>query len=123
MTDQKKSLTAANIRYLLTIKELSIRYSDHIRSIDIANCLQITKPSVHTMAKALEAMGLINRDRYGMLRLTEEGTETATRYERFYEAGSRHLDSILPDCKNKKSVVCAMLAELSEEDCEAICRC
>ena len=49
MTNQNPTLTAANIRYLLVIRELDAEKRG-ARCIDVAKILGVTKPSVTTMS-------------------------------------------------------------------------
>ncbi len=54
-----------------------------IRSIDIAEELGVTKPSVTYTTKRLRENGYITMDKIGLITLTESGMEIATRiYER-----------------------------------------
>ena len=51
----------------------------YIRSIDIAQLLGVTKPSVTYSTKRLRENGYITMDRDGMIALTPNGMEIATR--------------------------------------------
>lgn len=44
----RRTLTASNIRYLLTMKELD-RDGCGVRCVDLASALNLSKPSVHNM--------------------------------------------------------------------------
>lgn len=68
--------------YLETILILSER-STYVRSIDIANELNFTKPSVSVAMKKLRENNLITVDGDGYIHLTEDGLAIANRmYER-----------------------------------------
>ncbi len=68
--------------YLETIYILS-RQSGSVRSIDVAEHLGYSKPSVSRAVGLLEKDGLLRRDEAGALMLTEAGEERARRiYER-----------------------------------------
>lgn len=68
--------------YLETIYILS-RQSGSVRSIDVAEHLGYSKPSVSRAVGLLEKDGLLRRDETGALMLTEAGEEKARRiYER-----------------------------------------
>lgn len=58
------ALTASNIRYLLTMKELD-GDGRGVRCIALATALGLSKPSVHNMMGTFSQMGLISRDSYG----------------------------------------------------------
>ncbi len=51
----------------------------YIRSIDVAEHLGVTKPSVTYATKRLKQNGFITMDRDGLITLTESGMEIATR--------------------------------------------
>lgn len=67
--------------YLETILVLQKRHG-HVRSIDIANELSFSKPSVSVAMKNLRLNGLIEIDEDGMITLQEAGRASA---ERIYE--------------------------------------
>lgn len=67
--------------YLETILMLSLR-QPHVRSIDIANELNFSKPSISVAMKNLRENGYVNMDSEGYLTLTPAGQEIA---ERIYE--------------------------------------
>ena len=68
--------------YLETILILS-QSGEPVRSIDIANRLSVTKPSVSVAMKNLRENGYILMDSNGYLSLTDKGMEIAkTMYER-----------------------------------------
>ena len=68
--------------YLETILILKKR-SGHVRSIDIANELSYSKPSVSVAMKKLRENGYVMMDADGLLTLTPSGQEIAERvYER-----------------------------------------
>ena len=55
----------------------------YVRSIDVANLLNVTKPSVSVAMKNFREEGYINMDSDGSITLTEKGEEIAKRmYER-----------------------------------------
>ena len=70
------TLTASNIRYLLTMKELD-GDGRGVRCIALATALGLSKPSVHNMMGTFSQMGLISRDSYGAAFFTDEGNELA----------------------------------------------
>ncbi len=67
--------------YLETILVLQKR-NGQVRSIDIANELEFTKPSISVAMKNLRQSGLIDMDQNGYITLLEEGREIA---EKIYE--------------------------------------
>ena len=68
--------------YLEAILSLRIRHG-HVRSIDIANELNFSKPSVSVAMKKLRESGYIQMDQDGSITLLPEGERIAQRvYER-----------------------------------------
>ena len=68
--------------YLETMLILQNKYG-YIRSVDIANHLGVTKPSVSYAVKRLRESGYINMESNGPITLTSPGMEIAKRaYER-----------------------------------------
>ena len=74
MTKEGQALTAANIRYLLVIRELDTRRRG-ARGTDIARQLGVTKPSVFTMTRNLRELGLAEQEKYGAVCLTPLGRQ------------------------------------------------
>ena len=93
----------------------------YIRSIDIAQLLGVTKPSVTYSTKRLRENGYITMDRDGMITLTPNGMEIATRIY------TRH--KVLTDFFTKIGVpediaredACKVEHDLSPETFQAIC--
>jgi Mn-dependent DtxR family transcriptional regulator len=67
--------------YLERIFEL-IEEKGYARVSDVAEALQISKPSVSVMVKRLDAMGFVRYERYRGLTLTEHGLDIARRIQR-----------------------------------------
>ena len=102
-----KNLSASNIRYLLTLRELeakalskregSRRENFHpenapgticvknagVRYIDLSNALGISRASAHNMIDTFINAGLVGKNTYGTLFLTVEGNDVASRYGRY----------------------------------------
>ena len=68
--------------YLESIYVLSQKYA-HVRSVDVADYLEYSKPSVSRAVGLLKSGGYIVMDQDGFLTLTEHGLEIAKKiYER-----------------------------------------
>ena len=72
MSNSKYSLTPSAIKYLLALLELC-QPNKGARCMDIAEYLQVTKPSVHSMICNLCQSGLAEKKKYGAVFLTEQG--------------------------------------------------
>lgn len=120
MVSQKSTLSASNIKYLLAMSELNTEPRG-VRSTDLARAMGVTKPSVYTMAKALCSLGLVEKDRYGAIRFTQDGAAVAKRYERYCDTLCSCLCTVFPKEADIRSAACAMLAEMPEKDIEEMC--
>ena len=105
--------------YLETILVLSLK-GDNIRSIDIVNELEFTKPSVSVAMKNLREKGYILMDGDGYITLTEKGLKIAkTIYER-HVAISDWLIFLGVDKKTAVQDACKMEHVISEKSFNAI---
>lgn len=108
--------------YLETILILSHRNAS-VRSIDIVNELDYTKPSVSVAMKNLRENGYINMDNESYITLTEKGRKIAeAMYER-HTFLSEWLTSIGVDNKVATEDACRIEHVISAETFEAIKRC
>lgn len=111
---QKRSqLTAAHVRYLIALKRLN--NADGIKGSDIANALNLTKPSVHSMMDTFLNLKYIAKERGGQVFLTEYGLQRAMFFEEKYQNIKKRMcfeEKI--DCATERAI-CAFMAELSEE--------
>ena len=105
--------------YLETILVLSLK-SSHVRSIDIVNELEYSRPSVSVAMKNLRTKGYIAIDDDGYITLTEKGQKIAdTIYER-HVVISDWLVSLGVDKKTAAQDACKMEHTLSEKSFSAI---
>jgi Mn-dependent DtxR family transcriptional regulator len=105
--------------YLETIHVLSLKGSQ-VRSIDIVNELEYSKPSVSVAMKNLRENGYIEIDKDGCITLTEEGRKIAnTMYER-HIAISDWLIFLGVDPKTAVQDACKMEHDISEKSFSAI---
>jgi len=114
MTNQNPTLTAANIRYLLVIRELDAEKRG-ARCIDVAKILGVTKPSVTTMIGTLHGFGLVTMEKYGTVHLTETGREKAAWYADCLDLLlSQFEDALGPSGIDYRNAACTVLAETPE---------
>jgi Mn-dependent DtxR family transcriptional regulator len=105
--------------YLETIHVLSLK-GDRVRSIDIVNELEYSKPSVSVAMKNLRSQGYIAIDEEGYITLTNKGRKIAeTMYER-HIAISDWLISLGVDKKTAVDDACKMEHAMSEKSFTAI---
>lgn len=94
MSNQKRTLTPAAIKYLLAISELCSG-GRGARSVDVATRLNVSKPSTHHMIQALCEAGYAERERYGAIYLTDAGRSAAAAYGACCERLCEQLGSAL----------------------------
>lgn len=130
-----KNLSASNIRYLLTLRELeskAVSGSENVkktvcgkdsgvRYIDLSNALGISRASAHNMIDTFINSGLVGKNTYGTLFLTVEGNDVASRYGRYYTAVSEMLEPHFPGLGSMENAVCSLLAEIPESCLERLC--
>ena len=105
--------------YLETILTLGMNGS-RVRSIDIVNELEFSKPSVSIAMKNLKSKGYINVDNEGHIKLTKKGQKIAESvYERHIVISS-WLISLGVDRKTALHDACHMEHSLSEKSFSAI---
>lgn len=74
MEEERTPLTSANEDYLEAIVRLEeSQEKSEIRSVDIANLLDVSKASVNKALATLRADGYIEQERYGRITLTAQG--------------------------------------------------
>jgi len=105
--------------YLETILTLSLK-GEKVRSVDIANELDFSKPSVSVAMKNLREKGYILTDEDGFITLTAKGRKVAdSMYER-HIAISDWLVSLGVDKKTAAQDACKMEHAMSEKSFLAI---
>lgn len=119
MSYQKHKSEESIEDYLETILILS-RQLANVRSIDIANELNYSKPSVSVAMKNLRQKGYITVSEEGFIRLTEEGCALAeTVYER-HSVLSQWLIRLGVNPETAIADACRMEHDLSAESFDAI---
>ena len=105
--------------YLETILILSER-STYVRSIDIANELNFTKPSVSVAMKRLRENGYIEMDADGYISLLPPGEAIATRIYARHQVLTQFLVQLGVSPENAAADACKIEHDLSKESYEQI---
>jgi len=105
--------------YLETILMLSQR-QEFVRSIDIANDLQLSKPSVSVAMKNLKTHGYIEVDNDGYITLTEQGMIIAKEMYERHSFFTELLTDLGVDSAIAQQDACKIEHVLSKESFEAI---
>lgn len=87
------NLSRAQIQYLLTIYAMLEKGS--VRLQDIAQALQVSKPSVHGMEEQFVRLGLLEKKRYASVQMTELGKEVVKEYRELLQLLSDWLENSL----------------------------
>ena len=94
----------------------------YIRSIDVAQHLGVTKPSVSYATKRLRENGYITMDRDGLITLTDAGMEIAQRMYTRHKLLSEFLIQLGVNETTAREDACKIEHDLSDESFQAICR-
>ncbi|HNW04433.1 MAG TPA: metal-dependent transcriptional regulator [Oscillospiraceae bacterium] len=91
-----------------------------IRSIDVAEHLGVTKPSVSYSTKRLRENGYLTMDADGLITLTDTGMEIAQRIYERHKLLTEVLVSLGVDAHTALEDACRIEHDISEETFEAI---
>lgn len=92
----------------------------YIRSIDIAEKLGVTKPSVSYATKRLRENGYITADQAGMIMLTDSGREIAERIYERHELITKLFVRLGVSPEQAREDACKIEHDLSAETFEAV---
>ena len=107
--------------YLETIYELSQKKAS-VRSIDVAETMGYSKPSVSRAVGLLKQGGYLVMDKDGFLTLTESGTAVAKKIYERHTVFTRFLTLIGVDAETASEDACKIEHTLSDTSLEAIKR-
>ena len=93
----------------------------YIRSIDVAEHLGVTKPSVTYTTKRLRESGHITMDRDGLITLTPSGMEIATKMLDRHHTLTKFLVAIGVDQKTAEQDACKIEHDISQQTDDAMC--
>ena len=92
----------------------------YVRSIDVAEQLGVTKPSVSYATKRLRENGYITMDHDGLITLTDAGLEIAARMYERHKLLTQFLISLGVDEKTAREDACKIEHDVSQESFAAI---
>ena len=102
---------------MLMIKESK----GQVRSIDVADLLGVTKPSVSYMTKRLREGGYITMDETGLITLTPTGASIASRIYNRHKTLTRVFIELGVDEETAAKDACLVEHDLSHETYQALC--
>ena len=103
---------------ILMIKEKK----GYVRSIDVANQLCVSKPSVSYATKRLRENGYISFNEDGMISLTESGMEIAAKIYKRHKVLTSIFVALGVDSEVAAEDACKIEHDLSVETFEALCK-
>ena len=106
--------------YLESMLMMKLKHG-YIRSIDVAEHLGVTKPSVTYTTKRLRESGHITMDRDGLITLTPSGMEIATKMLDRHHTLTKFLVAIGVDQKTAEQDACKIEHDISQQTYDAIC--
>lgn len=106
--------------YLETMLMLQKEHG-YVRSIDVAEHLGVTKPSVTYATKRLRENGYITMDKDGLITLTDSGMAIATNMLTRHETLTRFLIKLGISPETAETDACKIEHDISEETFAAIC--
>ena len=107
--------------YLEAILQIHDRQG-YVRSIDVAEELEVYKPSVTYTTKRLRQKNYITTDHAGMLLLTDTGRAIAENTLNRHHVLTRFLEQIGVNHEQAQTDACKVEHDLSEESFQAIAR-
>ena len=112
-------MSTARLRYLLTIYQLG--QGGPVRSVQIADRLDVTRASVNRMLAVLTREQVVQTEHYGRVQLTAQGLELASRCWRQYSDLCQVLESRLDlPAEQLSSQAIAVVADLGPDGVQGI---
>ncbi|WP_105205352.1 metal-dependent transcriptional regulator [Neobittarella massiliensis] len=112
-------MSTARLRYLLTIYQLG--QGGPVRSVQIADRLDVTRASVNRMLAVLTREKVVQKEHYGRVQLTAQGLELASRCWRQYSDLCQVLESRLDlPAEQLSSQAIAVVADLGPDGVQGI---
>ena len=105
--------------YLETIYILSL-HSQSVRSIDVAECMGYSKPSVSRAVSLLKQGGYLTMAQDGILTLTQQGIDAAKNIFTRHNILTEFLEKIGVDKETASSDACKIEHVISEKTIKAI---
>lgn len=95
----------------------------YIRSSDIADQLNVTRPSVSSAVRKLKENGYLTMDESSLIELTDSGMRIASSVYRRHRVLTRIFEAmgVSPDTARRDA--CKIEHDISEETFDALCRC
>lgn len=106
--------------YLESMLMMKLKHG-YIRSIDVAEHLGVTKPSVTYATRRLKESGHITMDKDGLITLTETGMAVAAKMLDRHKTLTAFLIALGVDAKTAEEDACKIEHDISQQTYDAIC--
>ena len=106
--------------YLESMLMMKLKHG-YIRSIDVAEHLGVTKPSVTYATRRLKESGHITMDKDGLITLTETGMAVAAKMLDRHKTLTAFLIALGVDEKTAEEDACKIEHDISQQTYDAIC--
>lgn len=106
--------------YLESMLMMQLRHG-YIRSIDVAEHLGVTKPSVTYATRRLKESGHITMDKDGLISLTESGMAVASKMLDRHKTLTAFLVALGVDAETAEEDACRIEHDISQQTYDAIC--
>lgn len=106
--------------YLESMLMMKLKHG-YIRSIDVAEHLGVTKPSVTYATRRLKESGHITMDKDGLITLTETGMAVAAKMLDRHKTLTSFLIALGVDARTAEEDACKIEHDISQQTYDAIC--
>ena len=106
--------------YLESMLMMKLKHG-YIRSIDVAEHLGVTKPSVTYATRRLKESGHITMDKDGLITLTETGMAVAAKMLDRHKTLTAFLIALGVDATTAEEDACKIEHDISQQTYDAIC--
>ena len=106
--------------YLESMLMMKLKHG-YIRSIDVAEHLGVTKPSVTYATRRLKESGHITMDKDGLITLTETGMAVAAKMLDRHQTLTAFLIALGVDARTAEEDACKIEHDISQQTYDAMC--
>lgn len=111
--------TLSQIRYIISLYRLS-QSGYGVKSVELANALGFSKPSVHNMLRSLVELGVVRQEAFRLVFFTERGRALAQKYAICYVKLEQRMVEICGCGAVSENAICGLLADMPYEKIEEL---
>lgn len=113
--------TSSQIKYMIAMGILC-NEEDQIRSMEIADYLDVSKPSVHKMVSEFSDMGIVIKHPYSFIQITPYGKKIINEYSNGYSKITNHFQNDLSlKEETARATAMSIICMLSENELNELC--